>query len=130
MFAPDHAGAAAELVRGLPAGGRVLMTTWIDDGFVGEMFSLTGEFMPPPPPGLQPPPLWGAESHVREMFAAACASPSIAREVVSFDFATVEDVVQRVRRQLRTVCDGPSDARAGGPLGRVPRASSASTRGA
>jgi SAM-dependent methyltransferase len=93
MFAPDHAGAAAELVRVCRPGGRVLMTTWINDGFVGEMFKLTGEFMPPPPPGLQPPPLWGVEDHVREMFAAAGASPSISRETVAFDFASVEDVV-------------------------------------
>jgi SAM-dependent methyltransferase len=93
MFAPDHAGAAAELVRVCRPGGRVLMTTWVNDGFVGEMFTLTGEFLPPPPPGVQPPPLWGVEAHVREMFAAAGASPSIARETVAFDFASVEDVV-------------------------------------
>jgi SAM-dependent methyltransferase len=93
MFAPDHAGAAAELVRVCRPGGRVLMTTWVNDGFVGEMFTLSGEFLPPPPPGVQPPPLWGVESHVREMFAAAGASPSIARETVAFDFASAEDVV-------------------------------------
>jgi SAM-dependent methyltransferase len=93
MFAPDHASAAAELVRVCRPGGRVLMTTWINDGFVGEMFSLAGEFLPPPPPGVEPPPLWGVESHVREMFGAAGVSASIAREAVAFDFPSVEDVV-------------------------------------
>jgi hypothetical protein len=39
MCAPDHAGAAAELVRVCRPGGRVLMTTWVNDGFVGEMLS-------------------------------------------------------------------------------------------
>ena len=80
MFAPDHAGAAAELVRVCRPGGRVLMTTWVNDGFVGEMFKLTGAFLPPPPPGVEPPPLWGVEAHVREMFTAAGVSPEIGRD--------------------------------------------------
>src|SRR5206468_1222153 len=50
MFAPDHARAAAELARVCRPGGRILMTTWVNDGFVGEMFRLAGSFMPPPPP--------------------------------------------------------------------------------
>ena len=93
MFAPDHAGAAAELVRVCRPGGRIAMTTWVNDGFVGEMFSLTGAFMPPPPPGVQPPPLWGVEDHVNEVFAAAGVSADIARETVAFDFESVEEVV-------------------------------------
>ena len=94
MFAPDHARAAAELVRVCRPGGRVLMTTWADSGFIGEMFKLTGAYMPPPPPGVQPPPLWGVEAHVREMFGAAGTVPEIARERVVAEFASVEDVVQ------------------------------------
>ena len=70
------------------------MTTWVNDGFVGEMFKLTGAFLPPPPPGVQPPPLWGVEAHVREMFTAAGVSPSISRELVVFQFPSVEDAVR------------------------------------
>jgi SAM-dependent methyltransferase len=94
MFAPDHAGAAAELVRVCRPGGRVLMTTWINDGFVGEMFKLTGAFLPPPPPGVEPPPLWGVEAHAREMFTAAGVSPEISRELVVFRFDSIEDAVR------------------------------------
>jgi len=50
------------------------MTTWVNDGFAGELFKLTGSFMPPPPPGVQPPPLWGVEGHVEEAFAALKAA--------------------------------------------------------
>ena len=53
------------------------MTTWVNDGFAGELFKLAGSFMPPPPPGVQPPPLWGVEEHVEEAFAAADASPTM-----------------------------------------------------
>jgi SAM-dependent methyltransferase len=94
MFAPDHGRAAAELVRVCRPGGRIAMVTWANAGFAGELFKLSGRFLPPPPPGVQPPPLWGVESHVAEVFGAAGVTPSIARETVEFHFASVEDAVQ------------------------------------
>lgn len=94
MFAPDHARAAAELVRVCRPGGRVAMTTWVMDGFAGELFKLTGSFMPPPPPGVQPPPLWGITSHIEEVFGAAGVLAQITRETVWFDFPSVEDAVR------------------------------------
>ena len=95
MFAPDHFRAAAELVWVCRPEGRIAMTTWVNDGFAGELFKLTGSFMPPPPPGVQPPPLWGVEEHVREAFAAAGASATIEHETVDFDFPSIEDAVKR-----------------------------------
>jgi len=95
MFAPDHGRAAAELTRVCRPGGRIAMTTWVNDGFVGEMFKLTGSFMPAPPPGVQPPPLWGVEAHVEEVFSAAGVSAAIARETVIFDFPSIEDAVRQ-----------------------------------
>ena len=99
MFAPDHARAAAELVRVCRPGGRVLMTTWVNDGFIGELFALTGAYTPPPR-GVLPAPLWGVEAHVRQMFGAAGASPAIARERVVAEFASVEAVVQEYTRHF------------------------------
>jgi SAM-dependent methyltransferase len=93
MFAPDHARAAAELVRVCRQGGQIAMTTWVTDGFAGELFKLTGAFMPPPPPGVEPPPLWGLEGHVDDVFEAAGVQPAIARKSVTFEFASVVDAV-------------------------------------
>jgi len=71
------------------------MTTWVNDGFVGELFKLTGSSMPPPPSGVEPPPLWGLEAHVAEVFGAAGVSAVVARETVNFDFPSIEDAVRR-----------------------------------
>lgn len=99
MFAADHERAAGELVRVCCAGGRVAMTTWVNDGYNGELFKLTGSFLPPPA-GVQPPPLWGVESHVEEVFAAADATPAIARESVDVEFTTVEDAVDQYAKDF------------------------------
>lgn len=95
MFAPDHLRTAAELVRVCRPRGEIAMTTWANAGFAGELFKLMGASMPPAPPGVQPPPLWGVEEHAQEAFAAAGASATIERETVDFDFPSVEDAVQR-----------------------------------
>jgi SAM-dependent methyltransferase len=94
MFAPDHARAAAELVRVCRPGGRIAMVTWVNDGFAGELFKLTGVFLGAPPAGVQPPPLWGMRSHVAEVFGAAGVTPSIDRGTVEFEFPSVAVAVQ------------------------------------
>ena len=93
MFAPDHQRTAGELVRVCRPGGQIAMTTWVDAGFVGELFTLTGSFMPAPPPGAQPPPLWGVTAHIDEVFRAVGAEPSIEAAAVDFNFESVDDAV-------------------------------------
>jgi ubiquinone/menaquinone biosynthesis C-methylase UbiE len=78
MFAPDHKRAAAELAR---VGGRIVMTTWDHEGMNGQMFATCAPFMPPPPEGAEPPPLWGVEEHVRECFAPTGREVTIERHV-------------------------------------------------
>lgn len=68
MFAPHHRATADELVRVCRPGGRIGMVNWTPEGFIGALFAAMKPFLPPPPPGVQPPPLWGSEAHVRELF--------------------------------------------------------------
>lgn len=68
MFAPQHRAVADELVRVCRPGGVIGMTNFTPRGVGGEFFELFGRYAPPPPPGAQPPTLWGDEGHVRELF--------------------------------------------------------------
>jgi SAM-dependent methyltransferase len=65
MFAPFHQKAADELVRVCRPGGKIGLLSWTPEGMIGGLFRTMGQFMPPPPEGAQPPPLWGGEEHLR-----------------------------------------------------------------
>jgi SAM-dependent methyltransferase len=67
MFAPHHQEAADELVRVTRSGGTIANLSWTPAGFIGQMFATMKPFAPAPPPGAQPPPLWGDEDHVRAL---------------------------------------------------------------
>lgn len=65
MFAPHHRAAADELVRVCRPGGTIGLVAWTPEGFIGQLFATMKGYVAPPPPGAQPPPLWGSEEHVR-----------------------------------------------------------------
>src|SRR6476661_6928451 len=60
MFAPHHQPVADELVRVCRPGGTIALLSWTPEGMLGNLFKLMGPFAPAPPPGAQPPPLWGS----------------------------------------------------------------------
>src|SRR6059058_843945 len=66
MFAPRPEVAVAEMLRVLKPGGTIAFSTWPPEQFIGRAFALTASYMPAPPPGAAPPPLWGDEKVVRE----------------------------------------------------------------
>jgi Methylase involved in ubiquinone/menaquinone biosynthesis len=66
MFAPRPEVAIAEMLRVLKAGGTIAFSTWPPEQCIGRAFALTASYMPPLPPGVMPPPLWGDEKIVRE----------------------------------------------------------------
>ncbi|HET8565732.1 MAG TPA: methyltransferase domain-containing protein [Solirubrobacterales bacterium] len=80
MFAPHHQLAADELVR--VSGDRIGLLSWTPEGMIGALFRTMGPFMPAPPPGAQPPPLWGSEEHLRELFGDQVGFDRVERGVL------------------------------------------------
>jgi SAM-dependent methyltransferase len=66
MFAPDHQRTAAEMRRVCRPGGTIAIACWTPEGSIGRMFGALAELVPPPPGG-EPPILWGTEKHIREL---------------------------------------------------------------
>jgi SAM-dependent methyltransferase len=66
MFAPDHTRTADEMKRVCRPGGRIAVACWIPEGSIARMTRVTAELVPPPPGG-QPPMLWGTEQHIRDL---------------------------------------------------------------
>ena len=71
MFAPRPEVATAEMLRVLKPGGTIAFSTWPPELLIGRSFILVGSYMPPPPPGVSPPPQWGDISVVRERLGSA-----------------------------------------------------------
>jgi SAM-dependent methyltransferase len=87
MFAPRHQRAADELVRVCRPGGIIGLLNWTPGGFIGQMFALMKPYAPPPP-GAQPPPLWGDERHVAALLGDRVGHMQARRQSVMIPFAT------------------------------------------
>lgn len=85
MFAPHHEVAAGELTRVVRPGGRLALINWTPEGFVGQLFATLKQFVPAPPAGVQPPPLWGDEEHVRDLLGYRVTDLSMERRRLAVD---------------------------------------------
>jgi SAM-dependent methyltransferase len=72
MFASRPQAAARELARVTRTGGRIALTTWLQDGNLFKMFQVMKRYMPPPPQPAPPSPFeWGNPDRVRDLLGAA-----------------------------------------------------------
>jgi SAM-dependent methyltransferase len=90
MFAPRHAVAAAELARVCKPGGILGTATWTPEGGSGVLLRTVAARLPPPPDFAESPLLWGTEDHVREMLEPHGFELEFERDVVVFEFSSVE----------------------------------------
>jgi SAM-dependent methyltransferase len=79
QFAPRHQLVADELVRVLRPGGLIALVNWTPHGLIGELFAIMSRHLPAAPDYASPPPLWGDEGHVRELFSASGLELDFAR---------------------------------------------------
>lgn len=68
MFAPNPERVVSELARVVKPGGKIFMANWTPTSMPAQMFKCASEIVPPPP-GLQPPVLWGDEATVQQRLA-------------------------------------------------------------
>lgn len=69
MFAPRPDVAISAMLRVLRPGGTIAFATWPPELLVGRTMALSAKYMPPPPPGVSPPVLWGDTNFVRQKLA-------------------------------------------------------------
>jgi SAM-dependent methyltransferase len=93
QFAPRHAVVARELARVCRPGGRIGLVNWTPEGQIGELFKIMGRYLPAPPDYASPPPLWGSEDHVRELFAGTPVELEFARGLNPWRFESPEHYV-------------------------------------
>ena len=81
IFAPDHKLVAAEMLRVGRPGSTIGLAAFPPGGMAERIFGVVAPYMPAPPPGAQPPELWGTESHIRELFGDRIESLRISDHV-------------------------------------------------
>jgi ubiquinone/menaquinone biosynthesis C-methylase UbiE len=91
MFAPRHQRTADEMARVCRRGGAIVTATWTPEGTVGDIFKVSGSYMPPLPEYASPPILWGVEGHVRELFARVATSFEFERHLNWIEWASAEE---------------------------------------
>lgn len=96
MFTPDHRRAAAEMARVCRAGGRIGLANWTPEGFIGKMFKILGRHIAPPP-GVQPPPLWGTEAHLRSLFGDYAARMETTERIFTFRYRSAAHFIDVFR---------------------------------
>lgn len=96
MFAPNQEKAANELLRVCKPGGKIGLANWTPEGYAGAMFRTIGKHVPPPP-GIKPPPLWGTEERLKELFGDEIFSLDAKRRSFVFRFLSVKHYVEYFR---------------------------------
>jgi len=95
MFAPDHEKAASEMMRVCRPGGRIGLASWTPTGFLGKLFRVVANHVPPIP-GVRSPLLWGTDAHCQELFKGAASIRHTARNF-AFRYRSAEHFVEIFR---------------------------------
>jgi len=96
MFTPDHTRPAREMLRVVRAGGRIGLSNWTPEGFIGQLFRVIGTYIPAPA-GLKSPALWGTEPHIVELFGAQATDIRTVRRHFNFRYRSAAHWLQIFR---------------------------------
>jgi ubiquinone/menaquinone biosynthesis C-methylase UbiE len=96
MFTADHDKAASELVRVCRPGGKIGLSNWTPEGFIGQVFKTLGKHLPPPA-AARSPALWGTRARIEEMFGAHASSIQCEPRTFVFRYRSPEHFMQVFR---------------------------------
>jgi ubiquinone/menaquinone biosynthesis C-methylase UbiE len=94
MFAPDHTKSAQEMTRVCRTGGKIGLASWTPQGFLGQMFKVVAQYVPPIP-GVQSPLMWGTDFHIQELFPGMTVTQT--RRHFAFRYLSAEHMVDVFR---------------------------------
>lgn len=116
MFAPSQERTAAELLRVCRPGGKIGLANWTPDGFIGQLFKVVGRHVPPPA-GIKPPPLWGTEARLGELFGDGISSLRVVRRHHVFRYRSPEHWLEAFRTTYGPTLKAFEAVGAAGPSG-------------
>ncbi len=96
MFAPSPETTAAEMLRVCKPGGKIGLSSWTPEGFIGQSFRLNARFLPPPP-GIDSPFAWGRPERIEELFGKSASSITTARRTFHFRYRSVAHYIETFR---------------------------------
>lgn len=104
MFTPNPERAARELIRVVRPRGRIGLANWTPEGFVGQMFKIVGEHVPPPA-GVPSPLQWGTQTRLDALLGADCEIEST-RRTFTFRFRSAPDYFETFSRYYGPIVKG------------------------
>jgi ubiquinone/menaquinone biosynthesis C-methylase UbiE len=93
MFTPNQDKAALELLRVCKSCGKIGLANWTPEGFIGQVFKILGNYLPPPA-GVKSPALWGTRARITEMFGSAAASIKAEQCTFAFRYRSPEHFLE------------------------------------
>jgi SAM-dependent methyltransferase len=96
MFAPDQQATADELVRVTAPGGTIALASWTPDGFIGRVFGIVSEFVPPAP-GSPFPFTWGTREGLGGLLGTRISAIRVSDRTCTLRFASPDGFVEFFR---------------------------------
>ena len=93
MFTANQERAAAEMMRVCKSGGRIGLTNWTPDGFIGQLFKTLGKYLPPPA-AAKSPMLWGTRARLTELFGTAASWIKTEPRIFNFRYRSDQHFVE------------------------------------
>lgn len=116
MFTPNQEKAASEMLRVCRAGGKIGLANWTPAGFIGQVFKVMGQYVPPPA-GVKSPILWGTRERLAELFGASTTSIAAERRDFMFRYRSADHFIDVFRtyygpvlKAMASLDDGRGDA--------------------